>query len=166
MWFMKSSSTSTYKRSFNKIDEFFSYVGGLIGTILGFMLFMSHFSLMAFELDLSQRLFKKKDGTRMDFSDFNVCTYFAYLAYRVGSLCGLCQDWGEMKEKVACKEEMVKQLDVKLLLQRLSFLERAVVQLSEGSSLVGVSYSGSETLKNVKMKRRRYKGNKKNRKAT
>ena len=46
--YLKSSSSTTYKRTFNKIDEFFSYVGGLIGTILGFMVFMDKFSLMAF----------------------------------------------------------------------------------------------------------------------
>ena len=58
---MKSSTKTTYQRSFNKIDEFFSYVGGLIGTILGFMLFMKHFSLMAFELDIAQKFFKYKE---------------------------------------------------------------------------------------------------------
>ena len=44
----KSSSKTIYKRTFNKFDEFFSYVGGLIGTILGLMLFMGNFSLMSF----------------------------------------------------------------------------------------------------------------------
>ena len=57
-YLMKSSSQTTYKRSFNKVDEFFSYVGGLIGTILGFMLFMEKFSLMSFELDVAQGFFR------------------------------------------------------------------------------------------------------------
>lgn len=60
--FFKSSSQTTYKRSFNKADEFFSYVGGLIGTILGFMFFMSNFSLMSFELDIARKFFLYKKG--------------------------------------------------------------------------------------------------------
>lgn len=32
--FMKSPITRTYTRSFNKADDFFSYVGGLVGSIL------------------------------------------------------------------------------------------------------------------------------------
>ena len=57
----KSGAKTTYKRSFTKIDRFFAYVGGLIGTILGFMLFMRKFSLMAFELDIAEKFFRYKD---------------------------------------------------------------------------------------------------------
>jgi hypothetical protein len=57
-YLMKASSSTTYTRSFNKVDTFFSYVGGLVGTILGFMLFMGKFNSMAFVLDVSQSLFK------------------------------------------------------------------------------------------------------------
>ena len=58
----KPSIKTSYTRAFSKIDEFFSYVGGLIGTILGLMLFMTNFSLMAFELDLAQHFFKNDDN--------------------------------------------------------------------------------------------------------
>lgn len=47
-YFMKSATKTTYQRSFNKVDQLFSYVGGLIGTILGFMLFMGNFTMMSF----------------------------------------------------------------------------------------------------------------------
>ena len=50
---MRSSTTTTYERAFNKIDEFFSYIGGLVGTILGLMLFMEGFTNMSYELDLA-----------------------------------------------------------------------------------------------------------------
>lgn len=32
--FVKSSTSTVYTRSFNKIDSFLSYVGGLVGTTL------------------------------------------------------------------------------------------------------------------------------------
>jgi len=55
---MKSSLSTTYSRAFNKIDQFFSYVGGLVGTILGLMFFMGSFTSMAYALDLAHKLFK------------------------------------------------------------------------------------------------------------
>ena len=122
----KSSSKVVFKRSFNKVDEFFAYVGGLIGTILGLMLFMGNFSLMSFELDVAQRFLRDGDGRRVDFSGFSVFSYFAYLLFRAGSLCGLCRGWVEMRRKVACRQEMVKQLDVRLFLQRFNYLERGL----------------------------------------
>ena len=45
---MKSSSSVAYQRSFNKIDSFLSYVGGLVGTILGFMLIVQAYTEMSF----------------------------------------------------------------------------------------------------------------------
>jgi len=45
---MKSSSSVAYQRSFNKIDSFLSYVGGLVGTILGFMLIVQTYTEMSF----------------------------------------------------------------------------------------------------------------------
>ena len=57
---MKSSYQTIYYRSFHKVDQFFSYVGGLVGTILGLMLFMNKFTSMAYALDLAHKLFKYK----------------------------------------------------------------------------------------------------------
>jgi len=33
--FKKSTKTVTYSRTFNKVDAYLSYVGGLVGTIIG-----------------------------------------------------------------------------------------------------------------------------------
>ena len=100
---MKSSTTTVYKRSFNKIDELFSYVGGLIGTILGFMLFMGNFTLMAFELDISAKFFKRGEDDNEDLSSFNIFSYFKYLLFKFGSFFGYCKNWKEMNNKIKCK---------------------------------------------------------------
>ena len=42
--FKKSSETVTYKRGFNKIDTYFSYVGGLVGTIIGLIFIMGPYT--------------------------------------------------------------------------------------------------------------------------
>ena len=90
---MKSSASTTYVRSFNKVDQFFSYVGGLVGTILGFMLFMSNFTSMAFTLDLSQSLFTYNDKDNTGFKSFSLLTYIGYLFYKFGVFFKKFKDW-------------------------------------------------------------------------
>ena len=42
--FGKSPESTTYERSFNKIDAYFSYVGGLVGTIIGLIFIMEFYT--------------------------------------------------------------------------------------------------------------------------
>ena len=55
---MKSPITTIYTRRFNKIDEFFSYVGGLVGTVLGLIFIMQIYSEMSFGVSIASRLYK------------------------------------------------------------------------------------------------------------
>ncbi len=40
----KSSSSTTYERSFYKVDEFFSYIGGLVGVIISGMFLLASYN--------------------------------------------------------------------------------------------------------------------------
>lgn len=155
-YLLKSTSKTTYYRSFNKIDQLFSYIGGLIGTILGFMLFMNNFTLMSFELDLSKRLMKYKQHENIDFSGFNLFSYIGFLIYKLGRFFGSFKSWKQMKKKVKCKEEMEQQLDVCFFLQRLSFLERTIEHLITKGDDCEAFYQ-LETMKMVKLRRKKYK---------
>jgi hypothetical protein len=99
---MKSGTSTTYIRSFNKVDQFFSYVGGLVGTILGFMLFMGNFTSMAFTLDLSQSLFNYTDNDTNNFKNFNLLTYIGYIFYKLGAFFKKFKDWESMKKRHKC----------------------------------------------------------------
>lgn len=46
--FNKATYTTTYSRSFSKIDTYFSYVGGLIGTIIGFIFILNFYTQKAY----------------------------------------------------------------------------------------------------------------------
>lgn len=59
--FKKSSKTVTYNRSFNKLDNYFSYVGGLIGTILALVFIIGKYTEVAYEVSLSKKLFLNND---------------------------------------------------------------------------------------------------------
>ena len=118
---------------------------------------MNHFTLMSFELDIAQKFFRDRDNQPIDFSGFNVFSYFFYLVYKAGSLCGFCKEWKSMRKKVECKEEMLKQLDVKLLLQRFNYLERAVEILLLKKGEVGEEIYKPETISILKKRRRKYR---------
>jgi hypothetical protein len=42
--FRKSPQLAFYNRTFQKIDEFLSYVGGLIGTVMGLFFFLNKYN--------------------------------------------------------------------------------------------------------------------------
>jgi len=61
--FSKATNTVTYTRSFSKVDAYFSYVGGLVGTIIGLIFILQFYTQKAFEISISHRLFKNSDDT-------------------------------------------------------------------------------------------------------
>jgi hypothetical protein len=54
--FKKAVQTTTYTRSFNRIDDYFSYVGGLVGTIIGLFFIMGPYTEKAFEVSLAKKV--------------------------------------------------------------------------------------------------------------
>lgn len=56
--FVKSSTSTTYTRSFNKIDSFLSYVGGLVGTTLIIFFVLGAYSEKAYVMSIAQEIYK------------------------------------------------------------------------------------------------------------
>lgn len=113
---MKSSKSTNYARSFNKLDAFFSYVGGLVGTILGLMFIVASFTSMAYELELAERICRFSEDKMNDFGCFSLLSYCAFVVYKIGKLCGLGKSYTTMLQADECSEEVSKQLDVQLML--------------------------------------------------
>jgi hypothetical protein len=44
----KASKSVTYTRNFNKLDSYLSYVGGLVGTIIGVIFIMGFYTEKAY----------------------------------------------------------------------------------------------------------------------
>jgi hypothetical protein len=55
--FTKSSTYPVYTRSFNKIDDFLSYVGGLVSTALLLFFIISSYSATAYTLEIASSSF-------------------------------------------------------------------------------------------------------------
>jgi hypothetical protein len=54
--FSKSSTTTTYSRSFNKVDEYFSYIGGLLGSALALFFLLKSYSERSYLVDIGSML--------------------------------------------------------------------------------------------------------------
>ena len=62
-----------------------------------------------------------------------------------------------MKTQEVYKDEMVKQLDVQLLLHRFNFLERAVEALLKGNRIGESSFYLPENIVALRQRRRKYR---------
>jgi hypothetical protein len=60
--FSKAAVTVTHNRSFRKVDSYFSYVGGLIGTIIGLIFMFNFYTQTAYEISISHKLFRDEEG--------------------------------------------------------------------------------------------------------
>ena len=82
------------------------------------MLFISKFSQMSYELDISKKLFRYNKDEKVDFSSFNILNYILYLFYSVGVSCGFFSKWSQMKKAETCRKEVNKQIDILNIVRR------------------------------------------------
>ena len=59
---LKSSVSTLYQRHFNKVDTYFSYVGGLVGTFIALFFVMSFYTEKAFEISIAKKLLLDNDS--------------------------------------------------------------------------------------------------------
>lgn len=127
----KSSYFIDSQRSFQKIDGFLSDVGGLFGFVLTFIFFMKFYTEASFEIEMGDRLFFYDSEKPLKSSSFNFLTYGLYCFYMFLKLLGVDLGWARMDMFYECREEVVEQLDVTLLLNKIVFLEKFMNVLLE-----------------------------------
>lgn len=59
--FTKIAEATIFFRSYTKLDAYFSYVGGLIGTIVGAFILMRHYSECAYLISIAEKVFNYDD---------------------------------------------------------------------------------------------------------
>ena len=91
--FTKSLRKTTYERSFNKVDEYFSYVGGLIGTIIGLIFIMEFNTEMAYEVSIAKKLMVDNNHEEISSKSFNIFYYFSIQLKSLLSKCKYEPDW-------------------------------------------------------------------------
>ena len=70
--FQKSTKSQTFSRGFNKVDAYFSYVGGLVGTIIGLFFIMGPYTEKAFEVSLAKKIIVDNEKEELSSRSFNL----------------------------------------------------------------------------------------------
>ena len=111
------------ERQYGKIDDALSYVGGLFGLVIAFLaFFMMSYNEYRYELFASESLgFRDKSVKE---KDFHFLLYLKYVLYDWVKILFCCEpDWEFPRKIDAVREETNEQLDVQMLLRRISHLE-------------------------------------------
>lgn len=125
--FQKSPVARTFQRSFKKVDEFFSYVGGIIGTIIGIIFFLNIFAEKGYSVSVASQLFVSEEGESISSSGFHIGYMPMMILRSVLSFFGCCPGkWKKTDFYQKCIDEVDQQLDIVNLMKKIMFLEKAV----------------------------------------
>ena len=113
------------------MDEFLSYVGGLVGLVFSFIFIMNEYSQLCFEISIGNKLFTLENGQPINSGAFNLLTYLSCLFLRVLQTFGCCMRSQLIDTYYKCHEEVEKQLDIFTILQRITILEQGMISLVE-----------------------------------
>ena len=112
------------ERQYGKYDDALAYVGGLFGLVIAFLaFFMMSFNEYRYELFVSEA-FSYRDQSKVREDDFHFFMYLKYVMYDwVKTLCCCRLNWEDCRKIDIAREEVSDQIDVQLLLRRISRLE-------------------------------------------
>ena len=91
--FQKSSKKITFERSYNTLDMYMSYVGGLIGTIIGLMFILTKYNEKAYEISLSRKLMHDNENKSIDSGSFNIGYFILMPIKSLLSACSIGFNW-------------------------------------------------------------------------
>ena len=122
-YWRKSASSVQINRSFQKLDQTFSYIGGLFGTIILLLIFLKFYSKYSYELDVADKIFKENNGGSFGSEHFNFIVFLGYSIFNMFTKFGIILNWKTMKKYHRCRQECQRQLNIDLLLKKISHFE-------------------------------------------
>jgi hypothetical protein len=75
----------------------------------------------------------------------NFISFLRYCAFEFCKLLGFTMEWSSVKYVSECQTEIAKQLDVKLLIKRIIFIEHCLTYLFEDYQLDGLQMKTPKT---------------------
>jgi hypothetical protein len=118
----------TIERSFQKLDDTLSYIGGLFGIIMILFVLFSIYDKFGYEIEFGDRSFSQENMGSYGSEHFNFVVFLGYGFFQILKMFGCSLEWKTMKRFHECRMESRKQLDVQLLFKKIGFLEE-VAQL-------------------------------------
>lgn len=119
----KAAKQIEAERSFQKLDQTLSYIGGLFGTLILLLLFLNLYSKYSYELDLGDCIFKENNNGSFGSENFNFIVFLGYLVFVLFSKFGVILNWKTMKKFHRCRSECEKQLNIDFWFKKIAYLE-------------------------------------------
>ena len=129
--FNKAAKSTKITRSFNKIDSYLSYVGGLVGTIIGIFFIMSFYTEKAYEVSIAKKLLVDNENKEISSRSFHVGYYLLTGVKKGFNFIGVDLNWPETQKFINFSEEVCEQIDIAFLVKKINFLDVAVSTLME-----------------------------------
>ena len=129
-------------------------MGGLFGLIIAFLaFFMMSFNEYRYELFVGEA-FSFKNQDRVKESHFHFLMYLKYVMYDWIKMLTCCEpDWDDCKRIDSAREEAVEQMDVQLLLKRVSYLEQLIHLFFSKGEDICTYLTGGQTFEDLKKRR-------------
>ena len=152
----KAANKAQITRTFQKLDQTLSYIGGLFGTIVLLLIFLKFYSKYSYELDIGEKIFKSNNGGSFGAENFNFIVFIGYSVFNMVSKFGIILNWKTMKKFHKCRDECQKQLNIDLLYKKISHFEEISKIVLEDHHLKMLLMAPKPTIKEAKLNRKRY----------
>lgn len=127
----KASLATSVSRTYRKIDDTISYIGGLFSAIVSALLLLGMYSELSFELSIAKSIYKNQKDDKDQAENFNIFVFLGYLLYTTLAKINCVLPWERMKKYDQSLEEIRKQMDIRLILHKIQFTERVANALLE-----------------------------------
>lgn len=160
LYVRKSSLSLSISRSFKKYDDTLSYIGGLFSTFMAAMIVMMKYNEYSYEIEIASNIYEYSKARPIKSNRFNFFSYVAYSFYCVLDFFGIAPNWNILRHFDEVREEIGKQLDLRLLLRKISFLEDCIGYVFEDYELQCLHLKGKMTLEEAEGIRKRFSSRK------
>jgi hypothetical protein len=148
------------ERNFPKLQDLLSAIGGLFGFSITFLLIMQFYTQASFEIEMGDRLFYYNSDRPLKSGTFNFLYYILYCGYELLRKVNIEVAWDRMKMYYECREEVKEQLDLSLLMNKITFLEKCMNILFEEHQFRAIYLQQKPNVKEAEILRRNHGLNK------
>ena len=89
--FEQSSTSVTYVRSYDRVDDFLSYVGGLISSAIAIIFIMSFYNEFSYYISIGDKLFIHDKDKFINSGGYNILLFICHSFVKFGNLFGCCK---------------------------------------------------------------------------
>ena len=98
--FEQSSTSIKYIRNYDRVDDFLSYVGGLISSAIAIIFVVSFYNEFCYYVSVGNKLFVDEGEEKIDSDRYNLLYFFGHCLVKFGRVFGCCKGGGKVASYV------------------------------------------------------------------